>query len=167
MKRLTPENHASVTPLLDGVLAGLGLGLIHDAGSNGAATAAAAFARVRDWPVAATLARRHEVSALFLRGLRTCPGLLAASGIASTLNAQIARAKEAHLFDAPDYSGGWSPKQIDERYRPSFEHCPGATIRGEATPTSLPALRGHCAPSRCPRRRCRKASPVPVMIPVP
>ena len=46
----------------------------------------------------------------------------------------MADPKEAHLFDAPDYSGGWSPKEIDERYRPSFEHCPGATVRGEATP---------------------------------
>ena len=46
----------------------------------------------------------------------------------------MANPKEAHLFDAPDYSGGWSPKEIDARYRPSFEHCPAATIRGEATP---------------------------------
>ena len=46
----------------------------------------------------------------------------------------MADPKEAHLFDAPDYSDGWCPKEIDERYRPSFEHCPGATIRGEATP---------------------------------
>ena len=46
----------------------------------------------------------------------------------------MADPKEAHLFDAPDYSGGWSPKEIDERYRPSFEHCPGAAVRGEATP---------------------------------
>ena len=96
-KRLTPENHASVTTPLDGLLAGLGLGLIHDAGSYGTAAAAAALARVRDWPAAATLARRHEVSALFLRGLRTCPDLLAASGIASTLDAQIARAVERGL----------------------------------------------------------------------
>ena len=46
----------------------------------------------------------------------------------------MADPKEAHLFDAPDYSGGWSPKEIDARYRPSFEHCPAATVRGEATP---------------------------------
>ena len=46
----------------------------------------------------------------------------------------MADPKEAHLFDAPDYSGGWSPKEIDERYRPSFEQCPGAAVRGEATP---------------------------------
>ena len=46
----------------------------------------------------------------------------------------MAAQKEVHLFDAPDYSGDWSPEEIDERYRPSFEHCPGAAIRGEATP---------------------------------
>ena len=46
----------------------------------------------------------------------------------------MADPKETHLFDAPDYSGDWRPEEIDERYRPSFEHCPGATIRGEATP---------------------------------
>ena len=46
----------------------------------------------------------------------------------------MADPKEAHVFDAPDYSGDWSPEEIDERYRPSFEHCPGAAIRGEATP---------------------------------
>lgn len=89
MKRVTPENHAFVTTPLDSVLAGLGLGLSHGAGSNGAATATAALARVRDWLAAVTLARRHEVSALFLRGLRTCPDLLAASGIASTISAQM------------------------------------------------------------------------------
>lgn len=46
----------------------------------------------------------------------------------------MADPKEVHLFDAPDYSGDWSPEEIDERYRPSFAHCPGAAIRGEATP---------------------------------
>ena len=46
----------------------------------------------------------------------------------------MAEPKEAHLFDAPGYSGDWRPEEIDERYQPSFEHCPGAAIRGEATP---------------------------------
>ena len=45
--------------------------------------------------------------------------------------------KEAHLFDAPDYSRDWTPAQIDERYRPFFEGCAGAAIRGEATPIYL------------------------------
>lgn len=49
----------------------------------------------------------------------------------------MADPKEPHLFDAPDYSGDWSPEEIDERYRPSFEHCPGAAVRGEATPTYM------------------------------
>ena len=45
--------------------------------------------------------------------------------------------KEVHLFDAPDYSPDWTPEQIDERYRPFYEHCSGARIRGEATPIYL------------------------------
>lgn len=97
VKRLTPDNRASIATPLNGVLAGLGLGLIHDAGSGGAATAAATLARVEDWPAAAALARRHEVSALFRQGLRTRPDLLAASGIASTLEAEIARTMKRGL----------------------------------------------------------------------
>ena len=45
--------------------------------------------------------------------------------------------KEVHLFDAPEYSHDWTPEQIDERYRPFFEHCPEARVRGEATPIYL------------------------------
>ena len=45
--------------------------------------------------------------------------------------------KEVHLFDAPEYSEAWTPEQIDERYRPFFEHCPDARVRGEATPIYL------------------------------
>ena len=45
--------------------------------------------------------------------------------------------KEVHLFDAPEYSSDWTPEQIGERYRPYFEHCPGARVRGEATPIYL------------------------------
>ena len=45
--------------------------------------------------------------------------------------------KELHLFDAPEYSREWTPEQIDERYRPHFEHCADARIRGEATPIYL------------------------------
>ena len=46
----------------------------------------------------------------------------------------MASPKEVHLFDSPKYSNDWTPKQIDERYRPFFDHCAGATVRGEATP---------------------------------
>ena len=47
--------------------------------------------------------------------------------------------KEVHLFDAPDYSPDWTPRQIDERYRPCFQHCPVAGTRyltSTGTPTS-------------------------------
>ena len=46
----------------------------------------------------------------------------------------MASPKEPHLFDSPKYSRDWTPEQIDERYRPFFEHCGDAAIRGEATP---------------------------------
>ena len=49
----------------------------------------------------------------------------------------MASPKEAHMFDSPRYSRDWSPSQIDARYRPCFEHCPGVRIRGEATPIYL------------------------------
>ena len=42
--------------------------------------------------------------------------------------------KEVHLFDAEEYTHDWSPADIDERYRRYYQHCPDATIRGEATP---------------------------------
>ena len=45
--------------------------------------------------------------------------------------------KEVHLFDAPEYRGEWTAQEIDERYRPFFEHCPEAALRGEATPIYL------------------------------
>ena len=46
----------------------------------------------------------------------------------------MASPKEPHLFDSPKYLRDWTPEQIDERYRPFFEHCGDAAIRGEATP---------------------------------
>ena len=45
--------------------------------------------------------------------------------------------KEVRLFDAPEYSSDWTPEQIDEHYRPYFEHCSGARVRGETTPIYL------------------------------
>ena len=45
--------------------------------------------------------------------------------------------KEVHLFDAPEYSPGWTPAQIDIRYGRFFEGRAGAEIRGEATPIYL------------------------------
>ena len=49
----------------------------------------------------------------------------------------MSRPKEAHLFDAPEYSREWTPEEIDERYRPLFPHGAGARIRGESTPIYL------------------------------
>ena len=50
--------------------------------------------------------------------------------------------KEAHLFDAPEYSRQWTPAEIDARYRRYFRHCRfhgrvGESLLGEATPAYL------------------------------
>lgn len=55
----------------------------------------------------------------------------------------LPRAKEAHVFDAPDFDERWTPAQIDRRYAAHFE--PGGPPRrlyGDATPIYLfhPAL---------------------------
>ena len=42
--------------------------------------------------------------------------------------------EEGHVFDAPDFSPDWSPKEIDERYAPRLEHCQPGALLGEATP---------------------------------
>ena len=55
---------------------------------------------------------------------------------------RVAAVKEVHLFDAPDYSPSWTPREIDERYRPHFEHQDferggDGLLLGEATPIYL------------------------------
>ena len=50
--------------------------------------------------------------------------------------------KEPHLFDAPDYSPGWTPAQIDDRYRPFFALPDGASASPDGTsvlPEGAPA----------------------------
>ena len=49
----------------------------------------------------------------------------------------MAAPKEAHLFDAPDYSPAWTPAEIDARYERFFAHAGGERLRGEATPIYL------------------------------
>ena len=51
---------------------------------------------------------------------------------------RMSSVKEPHLFDAPDYSPDWTPAQIDERYRPYFEHAgeSPADAVSEVTPAS-------------------------------
>ena len=46
----------------------------------------------------------------------------------------MARPKEVHLFDAPDYAADAAVAELDERYRPCFAHCGAVRVRGEATP---------------------------------
>ena len=45
--------------------------------------------------------------------------------------------KEVQLFSGPEYSSGWSPQEIDQRYAPWFRHCRDAEVRGEVTPIYL------------------------------
>ena len=55
---------------------------------------------------------------------------------------RVASGKEVHLFDAPDYSPSWTPREIDERYRPhfhptDFDRGSSGLLLGEATPIYL------------------------------
>lgn len=55
---------------------------------------------------------------------------------------RVPAVKEVHLFDAPDYSPSWTPREIDERYRPhfdpaDFERGGNGLLLGEATPIYL------------------------------
>ena len=54
----------------------------------------------------------------------------------------VSSLKEVHLFDAPDYSPEWTPREIDERYRAHFAHADfdrgvADLVLGEATPVYL------------------------------
>ena len=67
-------------------------------------------------------------------GAQKCGTTALAHFLAQHPEIGMAAPKEVHLFDSPKYSRAWTPEQIDERYRPFFDHCAGATVRGEATP---------------------------------
>ena len=96
---MTPPAGAIDTAPLDGLLAGLRLGLFQDSGLPRRAPGAAAdpeadaqvLSRVADWRAVAALARRHHVERLLLRGMRTRPDLLPASGIESRLETACSR----------------------------------------------------------------------------
>ena len=46
----------------------------------------------------------------------------------------MAKRKELHVFDNLDLNQRPSAQEVDERYRPHFETCQDASVRGEATP---------------------------------
>ena len=81
---------ALVTSPLDGLLAGLRLALFPAAAGTEADVAV--LSRVAEWHAVAALAERHRVAGVLLRGLRTRPHLLAATGIEPTLRARRDRA---------------------------------------------------------------------------
>ena len=79
---LTFRGEPGVTAPLEGLLAGLRLGLGTEAGRAGRPEAdAEALSRVADWNAVASLARRHQVESLLLRGMRTRPGLRCVSHV--------------------------------------------------------------------------------------
>ena len=45
--------------------------------------------------------------------------------------------REAHIFDSPDYSGDWTPEEIDARYARRIERRPATAACGESTPIYL------------------------------
>ena len=70
-------------------------------------------------------------------GAQKCGTTALAHFLAQHPDIAMASPKEAHLFDAPDYSRDWTPAAIDARYGPFFAHAGGAALRGEATPIYL------------------------------
>jgi len=46
----------------------------------------------------------------------------------------MAKPKEPHLFDSPEYSCAWTQELVDQRYARYFDHCDGQVLKGEATP---------------------------------
>ena len=70
-------------------------------------------------------------------GAQKCGTTALASFLAQHPAIAVAAPKEAHLFDAPDYSPDWTPADIDARYARFFAHAGGDALRGEATPIYL------------------------------
>ena len=46
-------------------------------------------------------------------------------------------AKEAHVFDAPDFDEEWSVEQIDARFGQAFGEMHGQALHGDATPITV------------------------------
>ena len=45
--------------------------------------------------------------------------------------------REGHIFDSPDYSGDWTPAEIDARYARRIVRRPATAVCGESTPIYL------------------------------
>ena len=75
--------------------------------------------------------------------------------------------KEVHLFDAPKYSADWTPEQIDNRYRPYFQHCPpDGTPTPEGTPTLQETPTAMGTPTSVTSVRIRgEATPIYLFLP--
>jgi len=49
----------------------------------------------------------------------------------------ISRPKEVHAFDSPEFVDGWSPDEVERKYRSAFAHRERERRLGEATPIYL------------------------------
>ena len=76
--------------------------------------------------------------AFMIVGAQKCGTTALARFLAAHPRIAVTSPKEAHLFDAPEYSREWTPADIDERYRRCFDawRFAGAVL-GDATPIYL------------------------------
>ena len=88
-------------------------------------------------PAQASAADRQPVVDFMIVGVQKGGTTALAEFLGQHPQIGMARPKEVHLFDAEDYPADAPPTALDERYRPHFAHCPGARLRGEATPIYL------------------------------
>ena len=82
----------AVTTPLEGLLAGLRLGLGPGAGDPDADREA--LSRIADWSTVAALAERHRVAPLLLQGMRAC-----ADGPAPGIEPRLERTRERNVYD--------------------------------------------------------------------
>ena len=96
-------------------------------------------------------------------GAQKCGTTALAHYLAQHPRIRMSSVKEPHLFDAPDYSPDWSPRQIDERYRPFFQHT-AAVADASTASKGTPTLEG--TPTQTDQRFMRgEATPIYLFLP--
>lgn len=70
-------------------------------------------------------------------GAQKCGTSALASYLAEHPGLALPAAKEAHVFDAPDFDDGWDAAAVDRRYAPHLAHAPERALCGDATPIYL------------------------------
>ena len=71
-----------------------------------------------------------------IAGMQKCGTTALTSFLDQHPQLSMAKPKEPHIFDSPNYSPDWTTSEIDKRYARFFKHCDeeGQAMRGEATP---------------------------------